>query len=415
VLHADGQHTHVDMGSTGDMPSPYCEGPWKQWVMGMGVMSAVALAISIEEHYRVGAGQASAPVVEPLGATPTLGDGPVMPVAALRPLLGPAAEILDSSGRTLGQKPRTPFNEAAQSIRPSVVGVRAALANGAGRSSVERVGSGVIVDPAGYIVTCNHVVVGAAAITISRFEQPERQLVASLVGVDADLALLAFQPDVPLTAATLADSDQVQVGDWVLAVGHPFGLGLTVTSGIVGRRNGVLNIRGGPQYTELLQTDAPINEGSSGGPLVNLSGEVIGLNTAIYAPTGVFSGAGFAVPSNRIRQFLARFIPGSARGVPRSRSLLGVNVANLTPDQLAQFPNGGVVVLEVTPNSPAATLRLAPGDVIVNVAEQPVLDVTTLRQLEGQLASAASVQLQVSRQGRTYNLLMNTPTRAPAG
>jgi serine protease Do len=100
----------------------------------------------------------------------------------------------------------------------------------------------------------------------------------------------------------------VRVGDWVLAVGHPFGLGLTVTAGIVGRRHGTLGIPGGQQYTGLLQTDAPINEGSSGGPLANLDGQVVGLNTAIYAPTGVFSGVGFAIPSNVIRDFLSRHL-----------------------------------------------------------------------------------------------------------
>lgn len=309
-----GPHTaaEVDLGSSGEVPSPYCQGPWKQWVMAMGVTSVVALAISVEEHYRVGTpamdSMSAVDPSDPGAAVATVPDSvtALTPVAQLRPLGEPSVTNAPSEPAP-APRAQTAFNQAALSIRPSVVGVRAALTNGAGRANVERVGSGVIVDPAGYTVTCHHVVVGATAISVSRFEAPDQQIPARLVAVDADLALLKFEFNAPLPAARLADSNQVQVGDWVLAVGHPFGLGLTVTSGIVGRRDGMLSIRNGPRYTELLQTDAPINEGSSGGPLVSLAGEVIGLNTAIYAPTGVFSGAGFAIPSNVVRQFLARY------------------------------------------------------------------------------------------------------------
>jgi serine protease Do len=277
---------------------------------------------------------------------------PAIAVAATQPLIERAWTTgPDPNLRLVAGKPRTAFNEAAQAVRPAVVGVRAGvIATQAALPSVERVGSGVVVDPSGYIVTCNHVLAGAADIVVNRFEQPYVQIPARMVAVEEDLALLKVRTDAPLRAATLADSDRVEVGDWVLAVGHPFGLGLTVTSGIVGRRHGVLSIPGGPQYTELLQTDAPINEGSSGGPLVNLAGEVIGLNTAIYAPTGVFSGAGFAVPSNRIRQFLARHLPSAPGASPAPGSLWGIGVGDLSPAQQAQLPNGGVVVLAVESN-----------------------------------------------------------------
>jgi serine protease Do len=189
-----------------------------------------------------------------------------------------------------------------------------------------------------------------------------------------------------------------------------------VTSGIVGRRHGVLSIPGGPQYTELLQTDAPINEGSSGGPLVNLNGEVIGLNTAIYAPTGVFSGAGFAIPSNRVRQFLLRYLPNAAGDAATpSRSFLGFGVGDLNATQNSQFPAGGVMVTSVGSNPPAVDSQLVPGDVIVGVAGQPVRDTNTLLQLQTQANANPSLQLQVWRQGQVYNLTINTPTNGLAG
>jgi serine protease Do len=402
------------------MPSPYCEGPWKQWLSGMAVVAVVTLGFTIEEHFRVGSQQLAtmpqqAPVGAAAGAVPT--SHAVIPVAATQPLLGERiwSNGFDPNVRLVGQNSRTAFNESAESIRPAVVGVRAALTSTQpGRPSVERVGSGVIVE-SGHAVTCNHVVAGATNIAVSRFHQPHRQFPARVVAVEEDLALLKIQADAPFPAATLADSDQVQVGDWVLAVGHPFGLGLTVTSGIVGRRHGVLSIPGGPQYTELLQTDAPINEGSSGGPLVNLSGEVIGLNTAIYAPTGVFSGAGFAVPSNRVRQFLARHLPNAVGASPAPGSLWGISLGDLSPAQQAQFPSGGVVVLGVEPNSAAALLQVAPGDVIVKLGTQPIRDTSAMRQLQSQLNANASIQMQVWRQGQTFNLTLNPPTSRPAG
>lgn len=413
--------SEVALGSAmaAKMPSPYCEGPWRTWVLGLGATAVITLAIAIEEHFRGGMPDTAATLPQPAPpATAVMASSnALMPVAATQPLVDRGwTERLDPNVRLVAGKQRTPFNEAAQSIRPAVVGVRAAVApTQPGLPSVERVGSGVVIDPGGYAVTCNHVLAGAASIVVNLFRQPYVQLPARVVAVEEDLALLKIQTSEPLEAATLADSDQVDVGDWVLAVGHPFGLGLTVTSGIVGRRHGVLSIPGGPQYTELLQTDAPINEGSSGGPLVNLSGEVIGLNTAIYAPTGVFSGAGFAVPSNRIRQFLARHLPNAPGANAAPGSVWGISVADLSTAQRAQLANGGVVVLSVEADSPAALLRIAPGDVIVSVANQPLIDVNGMRQLEAQLNRNVPVRIQVWRQGTTYDLMLNARSVPGAG
>jgi S1-C subfamily serine protease len=237
---------------------------------------------------------------------------PLMPVAATvarGSSLEATVAALSANTGVFGRGRRTSFNVAAATIRPSVVGIRATLnPSPGGRPALQRIGSGVAVDSGRYVVTCRHVIVGSSSISVTPFGTTNVQLAARTVAAEEDLALLELIEGSPLPAARFADSSRVMVGDWVLAVGHPFGLGLTVTAGIVGRRHSTLGIPGGQQYTGLLQTDAPINEGSSGGPLANLDGQVVGLNTAIYAPTGVFSGVGFAIPSNVIKDFLARHL-----------------------------------------------------------------------------------------------------------
>lgn len=304
-----------------ELPAPFCEARWKPLTGGLVVVALVVLAFAGEQYMtRADAGEqpmatAGAGPAAPAGAEPVR---PVAAVTSASPRLwppngaagpAPARPQGGASGevRFVGGPQRTAFNVAAKNIRPAVVGVRAAYApQAAGPRGGEGVGSGVIVDPRGYVLTCYHVVANARTIHVSRFRHARERLRARLVAVEDDLALLRVLDGGPFTAAPLASADGVRVGDWVLAIGHPFGLGLTVTAGVVGRRRTTLNVPGGGQYKNLIQTDAPINEGSSGGPLVNLRGEVVGLNTAIYAPTGVFSGAGFAIPSQRIREFLSR-------------------------------------------------------------------------------------------------------------
>lgn len=297
------------------MPAPHCEGPWRESIGVLAFVSVAILGFTVHHHYAMPANDslianAAAAAIDPAAIMPVAGTTLATPSAPS------ASGTLDSNVRLVARAQRTVFNTAASTIRPSVVGIRATFGlPRAGQAAIQRVGSGVVVDSNGFVVTCHHVVAGAAAIVVTPFSQPNAQLRARLLGVQDDLALLQVFGGGPLPAATLADSDQAVVGDWVLAVGHPFGLGLTVTAGIIGRRHGSLGIPGGRQYTGLLQTDAPINEGSSGGPLANLDGQVIGLNTAIYAPTGVFSGAGFAIPSNDVRAFLARHLPAFRSGV----------------------------------------------------------------------------------------------------
>ncbi|TET32576.1 MAG: trypsin-like serine protease [Planctomycetota bacterium] len=227
---------------------------------------------------------------------------------------------------------RHAFNTVSALILPAVVNIHAARdqagnetprAGGGARfadpfdgipekfvrnKAYESVGSGFIIDSRGYILTNYHVISQASDLLVSVSGKLERDFPGTAVAVDpaADLALIKVSGAPALPEAKLGDSHTARVGDWVLAFGSPFGLEQTVTQGIVSNKRKSLVV-GGVSYGEMLQTDAPINRGSSGGPLVNLKAEVIGINTAIYGPDGAFSGTGFAIPADRARAFLARF------------------------------------------------------------------------------------------------------------
>jgi len=176
-----------------------------------------------------------------------------------------------------------------------------------GNKAYTNVGSGIIVDARGLIVTNYHVISRATEVLVSLPGDVPKDYPATVAAVDTvtDLALLRVTGAPPLPEAPLGDSNAVQMGDWVLAFGSPFGLDQTVTQGIVSNKRNSLVV-GGVAFGEMIQTDAPINRGSSGGPLVNLKAEVVGINSAIYGPSGVFTGTGFAIPVNRAKAFLAR-------------------------------------------------------------------------------------------------------------
>jgi len=222
-------------------------------------------------------------------------------------------------------------------------------------------GSGFIIDPAGYIVTNNHVVDGAKKITVTLDDGSAHP--AKVVGRDAktDLALLKIDSDKPLPYVAFGESSKEHVGDWVVAVGDPFGLGGTVTAGIVSAHG--RNINEGP-YDDFLQIDAPINPGNSGGPLFNQSGQVIGIDTAIYSPNGGSVGIGFAIPSD-----LAAQVIGQLRAHGKvDRGWLGVQMQPMTPalaKAVGLAAERGVLVNEVLADSPAAKARLQQGDVIL--------------------------------------------------
>jgi serine protease Do len=228
-------------------------------------------------------------------------------------------------------------------------------------------GSGVIVDSKGYIITNNHVVEKADHIRVKLMNDPATVTYeATVVGVDreTDLAVIKIDAKKSLPAAKLGNSDSMQIGDWVLAIGSPFGLEETVTAGIVSARG--RNIVPGRQFQSFLQTDAAINPGNSGGPLVNMEGEVIGINTAIYTSGGGYQGVGFAMPSNTVALVYNQLI-GPEHKV--SRGSIGVEFNAVPNPAVARVygVNSGVTIANVTPNGPASKAGLQTGDTIVSV------------------------------------------------
>lgn len=255
-------------------------------------------------------------------------------------------------------------------------------------------GSGVIIDSEhGYVLTNNHVIDKADKIMVTL--QDGRQLNAKLIGTDpeADVAVVQIPAD-HLTALPIADSDELRVGDFVVAIGNPFGLGQTVTSGIVSAlgRSG-LGIEG---YEDFIQTDASINPGNSGGALVNLRGEFVGMNTAILAPGGGNIGIGFAIPANMVMTIKTSLVKhGEVR-----RGLLGVTTQDLNAELVKAFGlknKHGAVVSKVAGNSPAARAGLEPGDIIVKVNGQQVKNSYDIRNIIGLLQIGDKVDIEVYR------------------
>jgi serine protease Do len=233
-------------------------------------------------------------------------------------------------------------------------------------------GSGVIVDPKGYIITNNHVVDKADRIRVNLMGDPETVTYpATVVGVDAetDLAVIKIDAKKPLPAARLGNSDSMNVGDWVLAIGSPFGLNETVTAGIVSAIG--LNIVPGRQFESFIQTDAAINPGNSGGPLVNMNGEIIGINTAIYTSGGGYQGVGFAMPSNTVANVYNQLISSDHKVL---RGSIGVQFNAVANPAVARVygVNSGVTIASVTPNGPAEKAGLKTGDTIISVNGKPI-------------------------------------------
>lgn len=260
----------------------------------------------------------------------------------------------------------------------------------------QSLGSGVVVDADnGYILTNNHVIDGADDIAVTL--QDGREFAAEYIGSDRDTDLAVIRIDAPeLAGLPLADSERLRVGDFVVAVGNPFGLGQTVTSGIVSAlgRSGLRGL----EYQNFIQTDASINPGNSGGALIDLAGRLIGINTAIFTPSGGNVGIGFAIPASTANHVMAQLVEyGEVR-----RGSLGIEIQDLTTelrDALSLEVQGGAVITRVLENSALAEAGLRPGDVIVALDRREVGNAQGLRNIEGLLSVGAEVEVDYLREG----------------
>lgn len=261
-------------------------------------------------------------------------------------------------------------------------------------------GTGVIVDKEGHILTNNHVVGDADEVVVRL--QDQRSVKAKIIGKDerSDLAVIKISAK-DLVPASLGDSDSLKIGEWVVAAGNPFGLDNTITAGIVSAKG--RSIIGGGQYEDFIQTDAAINPGNSGGPLVNLQGEVVGINTAIFSRSGGYMGIGFAIPMNMARSVMESLIKKGKV----IRGWLGVGIQNLT-DQAAQsfnYPSTeGALVGHVEPDGPAAKAGIKQGDIIVALNGNKVKNINQLRNTIAITTPGKSIDVDLIRQGRKQTI-----------
>ncbi|MEC4889642.1 MAG: Do family serine endopeptidase [Nitrospira sp.] len=311
---------------------------------------------------------------------------------------GTVAGLTDSPGIRMLEEIQTVIMDLAEQAKPAVVNLFPIPGGGRPRESggdrspnTSGSGSGLIVDSDGHIVTNNHVVGDATEVEVRLSDKTK--LIAQVIGKDpdTDLALLKVTADRPLPSARFGDSSTVRVGQWVLAVGNPFGLDRTVTLGVVsgiGREN--INLS---RYENFIQTDASINPGNSGGPLFNLRGEVIGINTAII---NFAQGIGFAIPSNMAKQVIQQL---TSRGKV-VRGWLGVGIQPLTPELAKKFgvnEGEGVLVNEVFEKDPAAEAGIKPGDIILTIDGSVVDSPNKLSRLIGVLPPGAMPKIEVVR------------------
>ncbi len=273
-------------------------------------------------------------------------------------------------------------------------------------------GSGYIVDPRGYIITNDHVINGADKIYVKLSTDPQDSTdpgrPATVVGFDkdTDIAVIKIHTDTPLPTVKLGNSDGVQVGDWVLAIGEPFGLSETVSAGIISAENRSIDEGGDAngvaknEFQKFIQTDAAINPGNSGGPLVDMAGQVIGMNTAIFTQSAGNEGIGFAMPSNTIINVYNQLIGPDHKVI---RGSIGVQFQQATSSAVSRmygFANGGVIIGEVVPGGPAAKAGLLPQDVIVSVDGHQIKNGDELISIVSMKHPGSTVSLGIIRAGK---------------
>lgn len=269
----------------------------------------------------------------------------------------------------------------------------------------QSLGSGFIINKDGYILTNQHVIENATEIIVT-FSEKKKEYKAKVVGQDQklDVALIKIDADEDLPAVTLGNSDELQIGEWVLAIGNPFGLGGTVTAGIVSQKGRII---GAGPYDNFIQTDASINPGNSGGPLFNINGQVVGLNTAIIAGG---QGIGFATPINMAKEVLLQL---KERGSV-TRGWIGVSIQQMTPDLAASFglkDAKGVLVSSVNPGDPADAAGIKAGDIITSFDGKEISDMHDLPRLVAATAPGRVVEVKIIRDGKEKTLSVKVGTK----
>lgn len=297
------------------------------------------------------------------------------------------------------------FADLAEKLTPSVVNIssfsQSETENGEGNTPLsESLGSGFIIDGNGYIITNNHVVDKAESISVTLSDNTKTE--ARVIGKDpkTDLALIKIETKRPLNAVKFGDSDKIRVGDWVLAIGNPFGLGSSVTAGIVSAKS--RDIESGP-YDSFIQTDASINQGNSGGPMFNLQGEVIGISSAIFSTTGASQGVGFAIPANLAGWVISQL---KEHGEVK-RGWIGIKIQPNTPeiaDSLGISANQGVVVSGVTEQGPAQKAGLQAGDIVLSFNRQPIDNTKNLSRLIAETKIGTPAPIEIWRSGQKQTL-----------
>lgn len=297
------------------------------------------------------------------------------------------------------------FADLAEKLTPSVVNIssfsQSETENGEGNTPLsESLGSGFIIDGNGYIITNNHVVDKAESISITLSDNTKTE--ARVIGKDpkTDLALIKIETKRPLNAVKFGDSDKIRVGDWVLAIGNPFGLGSSVTAGIVSAKS--RDIESGP-YDSFIQTDASINQGNSGGPMFNLQGEVIGISSTIFSTTGASQGVGFAIPANLAGWVISQL---KEHGEVK-RGWIGIKIQPNTPeiaDSLGISANQGVVVSGVTEQGPAQKAGLQAGDIVLSFNRQPIDNTKNLSRLIAETKIGTPAPIEIWRSGQKQTL-----------
>jgi serine protease Do len=313
--------------------------------------------------------------------------------ADLNERLSPAVVNIATSQRVEGvdNLPRFPPGSPMERLNEGL---------GEGGAQITSLGSGFIISPDGVVVTNNHVIESADAIEV--ILQNGRRYEATVIGRDpaTDIAVLRVHAGQQLPYVNMGDSDTARVGDIVLAIGNPFGLGGSLSVGVVSARN--RNIDAG-RYDDFIQTDAAINRGNSGGPLFNTDGEVIGVNTAIVSPTGGSVGVGFATPTSIVRPVVDQI----TRYGETRRGWLGVRLANMSraaADRAGYDGATGAVVTRITPNGPAAAAGLRPGDVVLRFNGQDIPDSRALTRMVGEAQVGSTVAIDIVRDGRRMQI-----------